>query len=93
MGFSNCGSLALEHRLNSRGTWAQLHAGEPGSQVRDEPRLLDEAGGLFTPPGTAPRHSFSKFFSTFISIMLCHRILHILSRAIQENLVYKRTDL
>ena len=27
VGFRNCGSLALEHRLNSRGTWAQLPRG------------------------------------------------------------------
>ena len=35
--FSSCSSRALEHRLNSCGTWAYLHVGS--SQIQDETRV------------------------------------------------------
>ena len=56
-GLSSCGSWALEHRLNSRGTLASLLCDmwdPPGSGI--EPVTSTMAGGFFTtePPGKPP---------------------------------------
>ena len=53
-GLSGCGSLALEHRLNSCGAWAWLLCSlwdPPGPGIEPVPPAL--AGGFFTtePPG------------------------------------------
>ena len=51
---SNCDSQALKHRLNTCGTWAQLHGGMwdlPGPGI--DPMSFALAGRFFTtePPG------------------------------------------
>ena len=56
-GLSGCGSLALEHRLNSCGAWAWLLCSlwdPPGPGLEPVPPAL--AGGFFTtePPGKSP---------------------------------------
>ena len=48
-GFSNCGSWALEHRLNSCGAWAQLLSGMwdlPGPGIEADSLLLSHQGSL-----------------------------------------------
>ena len=60
-GLSGCGSLALEHRLNSCGAWAWLLCSlwdPPGPGIEPVPPAL--AGGFFTtePPGKPPRQGF-----------------------------------
>ena len=67
MGFSSCGSRALERRLSSCGAWAQLLHGmwefpRPGL----EPMSPALAGGFLT---TAPPGKSSTFKSDFGLVM------------------------
>ena len=64
-GLSNCGFQAIEHRLNSYGTWAQLLPGIwdlPGSGIKPVSSALE--GGFFT---TEPPAKLVFIFFFFLS--------------------------
>ena len=72
-GFSGCGSQALEHRLNSCGSQAQLFRGTWVSpRPRIEPMSPALAGGFFTtePPGKPFQFFFFSKQEFFIAIVL-----------------------
>ena len=91
VGFSSCGTWALEHRLNSCGTWAMLLQDKwdlPRSGI--EPVSLDLAWGFFStePPGKPQTRTFlSETESIFYFVYFCWEYMAVKNTMTTSGLV------